>query len=370
MSTYSTLQEITKGLTLVSEGTATSLPQYARKTLVLSRAYIDQALINDPILDDVMNYSYLAYTSYILNATSLYFLINSVDNVRKTLNVIATENLDVIETSAVEVFKEAMGLESISGEVVSPTPEEEEESEEEKDGVEAVSSIVGQAEMLPRTIPSLASGRVVPITLQGVTKNDGKPSTVTIPVYVQIMPLQINSSVMQQFVRLNTKTDFRKRFIQWRTGEIRFWQDLIAQNDIMSKYRESLRKDKGGELRQMLERQDVGRFNLFKKVLFPERANISTTIMVYEQANFDKACADANVNMTRTADRSAFMRKTFSLFVIVVDTMSNRVKIYVNGLDHIGEYTYSQLKNISGAGSKSDLEKFLDAISKSQLPRL
>lgn len=66
--------------------------------------------------------------------------------------------------------------------------------------------------------------------------------------------------------------------------------------------------------------------------IVPMNNNLANSILIVSENSFKDICAQTNVNFDNKNQRDNFLKRSFMMMVVVVDTMFNKVKIYFNGL--------------------------------------
>ena len=193
---------------------------------------------------------------------------------------------------------------------------------------------------------------------KATSTNDAKDVSVTLTVYLH--PTPIPDIVAEQFVTYNFEANVKSRYMSYSAGEISFWKDWVFQQDILKKRRKAIVADKSGVLAEMFEKQTnaLVKANLKMAELgYNNSKNIANTILVFEKNSFKRWCDQHGVKFETDrdplipisdlvkSDREKFFAKTFSMMVVLVDTMYDRVEFYYHGIPYHGVYTFKQLQN-------------------------
>lgn len=336
----STLSDFYKALAKVDESTAVSLSQYTARTRIASSMYIDNAVAREDIMKDIYGMAYQIYTGLVLSAANLGSYIAGSRTVRDAIDRVATEGF---EQPYVDVNERLRGMLGMS---------------EQKLSTEAASVVETQ----PKVNHHLAGGRVIRVEF---ANGENKFSA---DLHLSILPYNVSSTVMEQFVKLNNDPRFRDRFYQYRAGEISFWADLIGQRDLIKERIRALKEDRTGELHRIQNNQSSGLEKLFSKIARPERSNICTKIAVFDSNTLKKACSDVGLNFKNPNDRNKFFTKTYTMMAISVDQDYNTVTVYMHGVKMPGEYDFNTVK-ATGQSSKYDLVDIAKAFSSNSAPR-
>ena len=321
----------------LQDSTNTSLTRFVKRSIVISRAYIDDVLANEEILSPVMMNLLDLYVSLVLTAMNLNFYVSSTQRVRDVLGTVATEDLKPVTNIKNELnnyFDTSVAKKTIFG------------MEAETAGSTKVVATALKDQPLP-------TGRVISVNINSanVTGDTGDATktqkvNATVNILVQIHPLFVTQEVSSQFIAMNFKPSFTQRWFQMTAGEISFWSDFVLGMDLRRQKYNALRKDKTGALKDMEERKDNAVGNYWLKLLQVNKnaQNIANTILIYEAKNLKKACSNSGISFDRFASRQKFFTATMSMMVVSVDTMYSKIRIYYNGIDTFSELTFEQCK--------------------------
>jgi len=172
---------------------------------------------------------------------------------------------------------------------------------------------------------------------------------ITINLFLNLMPRFMPQEVAHQFVAMNFTPSLAQRWMQMQVGEISFFKDFLLAQDLRKARRAALRKDKSGVLLEMEERRKnaVGNMWLKRSTLTPNKQNIANTILIFDKQSFDMACSKASLNFKNYNSRQRFFDQTFSMMVVTVDPMYNKVAMYYHSLPAVSEFTFDQMKRNS-----------------------
>lgn len=199
-------------------------------------------------------------------------------------------------------------------------------------------------------------------------------------ILVQLRPAFIPSTVMRAFVDLNFVPTRFQRYIQARTGEIRFFQDFILGCDLGTRYRKAMRDDKTGILKEMLENQasSINRHytKIGKNILrasgsseVKSSVNIANTILIFDRKSFDAACSASGISFKSLSVREAFFAKTYAMIVVIVDPSFGRVEMFYNGISQGSTFTYRQLA-VNAKSETTDLVSIMRTYASGMAPKI
>lgn len=365
----------------VSDASNVSLSSFIKSSYITSRVYIDGTIAQEPITTDILRASHMLYCSYIMNAFAMNQYIASAKTLKDGitakdyLSIVATESLmdydSIVE--ALEAEDEYISIKKTSLEKIAKVYKNEkdknkalnernEELEKEKTGQR-----ISVSERDISADNKLPAGRLLELRLQNP---EGK-ETVTLNLLVQMFPYIVGSGLISQFVTKDYVPNFLKRLIQWKVGEISFWKDLVANMDIIHKRSELIVRDSSGVVKEELKRQSKNRSRLFKNFKDSKQKyrNLANAVLILDKDTVDRVYSESGLNLNNPSDRNRYFTTSFTMMIIVVDTMHNLADFYINGIDVHGTYTFDQLHSRAKKDGGIDLMDFIKAMGRSQLPK-
>ena len=404
--TKDTLADIVNTLYDAEDKTSSSLFKFVKRSMVISRVYIDDVLANEEITTPIMLNLLDLYIGLILTALNLNSYITSTKKVRDILSTVATEDFKPItdvrnelrkyfalnapnknqnnqndqnnqqQNNTDDTEKNANG--APSNESNNPNNaknknqnnqsnqndqnnQQQNNQNNQKQSNQKQMRFGGRFASMESDSPTVAEisksssvqplpvGRVINAKLSNYSSESGRTDNATIQVLIQLHPIFVPQDVSAQFIAMNFKPSFAQRWLQMTSGEISFWSDFILGNDLRRQRYKAMRKDSTGILHDLEERRSNAVSNLWLKILGADtsRQNIANTILVYESRNFKKACSTSGINFTHYDSRQRFFEATMSMIVVVVDIMYSKIEMYYNGITTTSELTFDQCKRNS-----------------------
>lgn len=337
----------------IEDSTSMSLPQFTKRSTILSRVYIENTLAGEEVLTPLMQNIMNIYVGFIMTAMNMNRYIDGSKTVRDALQVVATESFSqapVDMTSrlddyflghhATNMLSQRSLLELNNNSCRLIAGQESNLDTVNKDNLPKATggSRVLDSEPKEATLPS---GRVISVEFN--VKDNG---SFRVDMFLQLLPQFIPTDVAQQFIEMNFSPTLRQRWMQVSTGEINFFSDFLLGQDRRKRRFKAMRDDKSGALRDMVERQENNLSSAWLKLsqVTPDKQNIANTILIFDKSNFDRACSMAGLKFSNFDSRQKFFNKTFSMIVCVVDTMYNRIDMYYHGLNAMSTFTFEQMK--------------------------
>lgn len=401
--TKDTLADIVNTLYDAEDKTSSSLFKFVKRSMVISRVYIDDVLANEEITTPIMLNLLDLYIGLILTALNLNSYITSTKKVRDILSTVATEDFKPItdvrnelrkyfalnapnknrnnqndqnnqqQNNTDDTEKNANGAPSNESNNPNNAKNKNQNNQSNQNdqnnqqqnnqkqsnqkqmrfdgrfaGMESDTPAVAEISKSSSVQP-LPVGRVINAKLSNYSSESGRTDNATIQVLIQLHPIFVPQDVSAQFIAMNFKPSFAQRWLQMTSGEISFWSDFILGNDLRRQRYKAMRKDSTGILHDLEERRSNAVSNLWLKILGADtsRQNIANTILVYESRNFKKACSTSGINFTHYDSRQRFFEATMSMIVVVVDIMYSKIEMYYNGITTTSELTFDQCKRNS-----------------------
>lgn len=402
-----TLTELVAQVKGMHRRSVASLTKFTKDSNIIGRVYMEDSVAHDDIAVPLMGVLNQMYVSYILVALHLDNVVASGRTVRETIGIVASEGY----TDLAKVIEESFGKDGLD----KPMP-----------SFEAVAKIDDESQRL-------VSGRLIELDMMGAYNVTESEDTITADVelgkdssagpikvketedpdtgkiersydidtktnnsaksavgakdvirrkgqlyqfkaylYVQLIPYIIEKAVAEAFFTFNFVPSFMRRWKQVRAKEIKFWRDFIFARDLVSKQKQQVKQDKSGTLINMLLRQRTAFMQWVSQLLSisPENHNAASSIYVISKQSFDMACSKVNANFSQKSDRERFFKKTFTMLVVVVDSMYGSVDIYINGVNAVGRYTFDMINKVGAKGKDSfDLKQIMQALNQGITPK-
>ncbi len=364
----------------------TSLPQFAKASLIESPNFMQESLAEEPIVNDIIKNLYNVYIGYILIAMQMDQLVVGNRKVRDLLGTVST-------AGAFESFIDSVTIaEKLSGSTEAYRPSsaikttyEERQTDEEKRLGRALTDDerrelaedftrehnVGADGARHAISPdkamnlSIASGRQLEISF--AREGDAKPVTVMVNVKfnTRLIPEGVVAYIMSQ--------DFNRsivdRWLQFRAGEIRFVKDFVFGVDKLQRRTKALKYDKDHALQDIFREQSKSSFKHMARLASVNNSyNLANSILMVDEATAKFYMKKVGFDLNRLADRRRFFANTYNLFIVLVDTRYSRVTIYTNGIDESASYSFNEIKS-SASSEKMSLKEVMDYLSKAQMPR-
>ena len=384
---------------------APSLTQFAKTANIIGRVYIEETVAHDDIAVPLMGVLNQMYVSYILTALHLDTAVAGGRTVREIIGKVASEgyhdaaniilnhfgkdNLDKplssMEASVTKLEEDSQrlvcgrlieldmyGHVDVSGSEITETTdpgstkltkENELTYKYDKDGNYGLDS--GSRGKKEETTKEK--------TITSAKTSTGKVAQAfKVYMYVQLVPYILETSTAEDFFSFNFIPGFLRRWRQVRTGEIKFFRDFLFAKDLIEKQRRAIKRDTDGVLGDMMLRQKSSLFKWLLQAigLRPENHNAASAMCVISKQSFDAACAATRVDFANSVTRQTFFYKTFTMILVVVDTMYGTATMYINGIPVVGKYTFDMINKVGTKSRDSfDLKQIMQALNQGMTPK-
>lgn len=378
---------------------ANSLTQVTRPFTLRARAYVEDSLARSDVTTDILKTSQSMYAGMIIIALQLQNMVSSGVTVGNILGTVATEADTVLDISE-DLSALSAGIESISASLekedgakkLNPDDPESVRRYQEAERIKRETSAAldqdfpGEPEPVDNKLTAkditvsppdlLPQGKLIDVTLVGVdAKGNQIPQHVTLAVIIQ--PFLVRSSAAALILDSGALQSFRQRITQWRAGELRFIKDVLFQADRINKMEKGLREDKSGGFAQFLaetSKKDKSKIKNLWHAFWRTKGkvlsnNFANSILIVSEDAAREAKVRFNADIHSAATRARFFLNTYVMMIWVVDTSFERVTLYMNGVDEVGEYSYAQLSTKKGGADNTNFVQLLAAMSQNRAPR-
>lgn len=363
---------------LFNDASEVSLPSFTKSTHISSTVYIQNSCVQEEILTDVLQCAQQLYISWILAAVNLNAVIGSTrTKVKDALKVVATEELtNTLNQVHIDTKDILSSLEHFGMFTTTQTSTTTTTTSNKNTGL----TVTGNNKEIIKSVnttTSLPVSRVIELKLA----LDGQ-HTYIVNALVNLYPQLVPDNVLHEYVRLGHKASLAERWFKVRTGEYKFWKDFIFEIGDAERRSKAMKQDSTGLLKGMIEREQSGFSKIIRNIFNsisgfayndPKRTannskNIANSVLVFNKPDFDRWTKEISLNFNIERDRNAFMAKTMSMMVIVIDSDFQMVEMYYHGIRNKGEFTFKQIQSQSKS-EKYDLAYLMKAFSTVNSPK-
>lgn len=191
--------------------------------------------------------------------------------------------------------------------------------------------------------PNLAVGKIfdVTMTMSG--------QVVTLPVLVSLNTvLSKPDNLVDVFTVGGQFTTMKERYHGWKSGQLRFIEDLIFCQDLIDAHKRTAIRDNTGTYLLNRERDASNKL----AAVLTGKASIGTAsnVVLFNSKTVTKIEAALGGKLKDFATREKMFKRTYAMLVVVVNTEWNQVTVYHRG---IPESTQLSIKEFTKAKSKT-----------------
>lgn len=354
-----------------------SLVEYTRPTRVEPMVLVDLSASQLPYIEDILNAGLNIFAGYYLQAVSLSVNVGDV-NVMQMLEKLQP-NRDPIEAAShnrwsllledsnmsLPFFGESQLPEGYSQEYTAAekaddyhTGRGEDHKVERGDGSDLRESIKNINENA-----SLSVGKLIEVN---ITSQGEKAS---FPVQVRLRVNTVRPDVLAHTLSLGSRDiSAKERFHGWRSGQLRFFKDLVLAQDIIEQHQNSLLKDSSGYYRS---RMDNRRKNKLSALLSgsPSVATASSIMVMTSETAKDLELRTRK-KLEKFKDREKIFSETYAMMFFVIDPDWEQVTIYHRSIEQPTEVSVRDMQRTNKRSDGPDITEILNAFRQNQSPTI
>lgn len=355
-------------------GSITSLVEFIKPSLIESPLFLQDSLAEEPVVNDTIKNLYNIYIGYILVSLQMNEMVTGNRNVRDIIGTVATTesfNAFIDHKALADGLGGCMSaaLETLTAKQQEALNNEVDEAKRKHAATKPTGSSSAShfSEKAPQ---SIASGRQIEVEFG--TGDSSAP--IKIMMNVKFNTRLIPEAVVEYILNQDFTQSIYNRWLQLRSGEIRFIKDFIFGVDKLHRQEKALKHDKDHTLSDLLKHKTSATVKKFNNMFAafsgkaPKSYNIANSVLILDEATVDQYTKRNGFSFTNIHDRKRFFSQTYNLFIVLIDTRYSRVTIYTNGIDQPASYSFNEMK-ASATSDKMSLKEVMDYLSKSQMPK-
>ena len=403
------ISDIVKLWSKIKRDGTPSLTAYTAKSNVISRVYLDQSVAADDICIPLLGTLNQLYCCYVISALNLDSYVIGGRTVRDMIGSVASESFNlepfqlvnaVFGESKAAVMETVAALEAASGGVMDLEKDSQRfivgrmieirlaangslttTTSNVKDGISVknnqkyqnVSGYDIHGNPVMGNIPnggSLDTG--IDHSNARTTQTSEQIQEFTAYIYVQLIPRILTTDTSRLMLDIQYVPTLSERWRKYRAGEISFWKDFVFARDLIDKQHQALKNDRTGTVGQIVSksRGKLAQYFFGLASLRTPSHNLASAISIISKDAFDRACKENNIDFGNIKMRNNYFNRTFTMMMVVVDTMYGKVDIYYNGVDYVGTYTFDMVNRVGAKGKDNfNLKEVMTAFSQGMSPR-
>lgn len=244
------------------------------------------------------------------------------------------------------------------------------------DKYDTIDNKVGARDVTIDPTDILPQGKLMDVNLVGIDRN-GNQISQHVTIAVAMSPFLITDEAAALILGHSTTPPKELRKIQYKAGELRYVKDLIFQADRIEKMRKALANDRSGGYGTFLNetvKKDKSKIRQIFTALRhkdPNRIskNVANSVLVVTEDAVRRAKMESGFDLHSAGQRAGFFSNTYVMMIWVVDQSFERVTLYLNGVDDVGQYSYSQLSIKKSGPDSTNFVQLLSTLTQNRAPR-
>lgn len=389
-----------------SDRIGSAITGLSKQTTILSRAFVDESVLNEPILPNLFRSFHEWYTAQVISALHLSQMVDSHRTVQDVMSVVQTGHNERENSLVSNIINRRIGQESfltnylgeaacesmmgpsiydiaddkkykrvrdqikdaqdVSDRSQRAQKEHEEETRRRATRETSVKSVkVGENRVGPM-------GELYEVKL---SNPNGNGAPVTIPVFIQMQPSIVDATVAPRFIDMNVDPTMWQRWTQMRAGEINFWKDFLLQRDLIKRgksvLKDPVKANAFSDFLKTVAKKDFYALGDATDTLGARHSsNLSNSVMVFSEDTVLQAKADSGIDLHKESDRQRYFKNTYTMIIAIIDPLHQRVTVYFNGIDGDINCSYNEFRPKDTKFDPKDFMTALSAFSTNNISRL
>lgn len=351
--------------TVADRGVA-SITEFTKDTNIIMRLYIEQKLTDEEILVPLINMLNQITSCYVMSALNLTELVQNGKTVRHLLREVSTESfvqiIDVVESELGATNQELVAVESLA--LINAMDKNAKPTETKPH--QKYDTMSAKPFDMVKDASAFYNGRVLEVTI-----GTANGATVKVYLYVQLLPYIVASEVVEGLLKLNFTADIIRRYMQLKSGQIRFWKDFVFARDEVNARSKILKADKDGILREIENHKMQQKSKSTSGALgFNDpRHNVANAITIADYNTFMTAAKERGVDINSYQQRQSFFHESLTTMLVLVDPYHNQVELFMSGIRTKGEYTFAMIKSAGKSGDGISIKDVVTLLAHGSVPK-
>lgn len=362
-----------------------SLADVTKPLRVEPIAIIDQAIADQPYIQDLMKLNASLFAGYYLQAVNMVMGVGKIDTLRvfDALNPERSSSATLgFENYRSSVFDKEVYSKGIPSLEAFARPMQAGLLAEYDEQAYTIAQEAYQASVDPSNptkvvkstepVHSLSSGDSQKVyeaenlavgKLLNVEVRSGDEKA-KLPVMIKLIPAVLPSDTITHIFTAGGRDTWAHRLFLVKSGQIRFMKDFIMGQDMIDAHMKALITDKTGVYQTILDRRrnNVGQAIMSGKLSLADASNVA----VISATTFKRSAATLYAKLDDINVRNKFFDNTYLLMLMVVDERWNRVTIYHRGVNLATSYRIEDVK-LAEKSKGQDITEIFKMFSK-QMP--
>lgn len=361
-----------------SMSSISSLADITKPLRVEPITIIDQSIADQPYITDLLKLSVSLYAGYYLQAVNMVFGVGKID----TLKVFDSLNPERSGSSALgfENFRSAVysketyanGLPALEAftqpmreGLIAEYSEEKyqasleafgdaDNSDQKGDKGPVHSMSAGDTQKVYEA-ENLAIGKLVNVEVKSGNEK------AKLPVMIKLIPAVVPSDTITHIFTAGGRDTWAHRLFLVKSGQIKFWRDFVAGQDMIDAHMKALMTDKTGAYKTILDR----RRNNVSQAIQSGRLSLAdaSNIAIISTTTLKKAANTLYAKIDDYEVRKKFFDNSYLLMMMCVDERWNRVTIYHRGVELATSWRIDDIK-VAEKSKGQDITEIFKMFSK------
>lgn len=329
-----------------------SLISYTKSTRVEPITLVDERIVYQPYISDVLQTANSIFAAYYLQALSVDNTIGSV-SVLKRLDKFNPERSAYMYSA--EDFSEGLPKFSREQEIASMEANYPVPYKKQHDSVN-----VGNTARDIREAANLAVGKIFDVKFK-----EGEVEY-SIPVAVRLAVNTVDSSSLIHILGIGKDNKSSKaRYHAWRSGELKFFRDIVMAEDLIQAHKSAMGKDKSGVYAEILKRRSI---NMVSAVASQEISiGTASNIAIISDVTRKELEFEIGGKLSDYNVRNNIFKDTYMMLLFVIDAEYEHVTIYHRGIHQPTDLSIKELRSMA-KGNGPDVNDILKAFVKGDSP--
>lgn len=377
-----------------------AITQLSSQTTIISRAFIEESILEEQVLPNLMKSIHEWYAAQIMAALQLTRFVDDKQTVQNVMSVVQSGQNDYKRAMIDTIYDRFQSSKSFTMAYLGEEAFEELGFEAmgpftHGGALKEIATLQGDKEALKKELDEANKNKTKPqnMNLKSVNASDhrigpmgelfevtlsnpnDKDSSIKVPLFIQMQPSLIPSNLAPRFIDMNVAPSIWQRWTQWRAGEISFWKDFVAGLDMVQRKKTFLKDPEAAaafdQFLRTIQKKDVYALkDLGTKTTNTRSSNLANSVVMLTEEALEQARVDSAIDLHNTNHRAAYFRDTYTMCLVVVNRIHQRVTVYFNGLDGLLDCSYSDFKPRDSKFDPKDFVTAMQAFSTNSIGRM
>lgn len=217
---------------------------------------------------------------------------------------------------------------------------------------------------------NLSIGRMYNVEIS----DDGAKAT--IPVLIRLLVSLVQPDLLTHILSDGARvanSSAKERWYAYKSGDLKFWRDLVFTQDLIDEHKKALLEDKDGVYANILARRRGNANATLARLAASRGSNFSPTIatasnlLILDASTLKTLEAELGGKFSNPAVRAKVFERTFLMIVVVINQAYDHVTFYHRGIAEPSELTVREIKS-ANKNKTQDISEIMKAYVMGQAP--